>query len=107
MSRYDDSTKGNVLDYLYHPNYFKLIGIDSLRQTLFLNKLILQGTMMVREFAKSRAKRAYVPTCLRASVVYVPMCQSANVPKTCQLLIFTCQRASKHTNVPINVPTSQ
>ena len=45
------------------------------------------------EFAKSRAKRAYVPTCLRASVVYVPTCQKrAN---------FSFLRA----NVPINVPT--
>ena len=55
------------------------------------------------EFAKSRAKRAYVvcvPTCLRASVVYVPTCQ-----KRCQLLIFTCQRANKRANVLINVPT--
>ena len=34
---------------------------------------------------------------MRASVVYVPTCQ---LPKACQLLIFTCQRA----NMPINVP---
>ena len=32
MSRNDDYTKWNVLDYLYHQNYYKLIGIDLLRQ---------------------------------------------------------------------------
>ena len=34
----------------------------------------------------------YVSTCLRASVVYGPMCRRANLPKACQLLIFTCLR---------------
>ena len=28
MSRNDDYTKGNLLDYSYHQNYYKLIGID-------------------------------------------------------------------------------
>ena len=28
MSRNDDYTTGNLLDYLYHQNYYKLIGID-------------------------------------------------------------------------------
>ena len=32
MSR-NDYTPGNLLDYLYHENYYKLIGIDLLRQT--------------------------------------------------------------------------
>ena len=32
MSRYNDYTTGNVLDYLYHRNYYKLIGIDLSRQ---------------------------------------------------------------------------
>ena len=32
MSRNDDYTKWNVLDYLYHQNYYKLIGIDLSRQ---------------------------------------------------------------------------
>ena len=91
MSRYDDYTKGNVLDYLYHPNYFKLIGIDSLRQTLFLNKLILQGTMMVREFAKSRAKRAYVLACQRGLRANVPKCQRAKNVPTSHFYVPTCQ----------------
>ena len=28
MSRNDAYTTGNLLDYLYHQNYYKLIGID-------------------------------------------------------------------------------
>ena len=28
MSRNDDSTTGNLLDYLSYQNYYKLIGID-------------------------------------------------------------------------------
>ena len=39
-------------------------------------------------------------------MAYVPAqstCPRANMPKACQFLIFTCQRA----NVPINVPTCQ
>ena len=31
--RNDDYTTGNVLDYLYHQNYYKVIGIDLSRQT--------------------------------------------------------------------------
>ena len=33
MSRNDDYTTGNLLDYLYHQNYHKLTGIDLSRQT--------------------------------------------------------------------------
>ena len=33
MSRNDDYTTGNLLDYLYHQKYYKLIGIDISRQT--------------------------------------------------------------------------
>ena len=33
MSRNDDHTTGNLLDYLYHQKYYKLIGIDLSRQT--------------------------------------------------------------------------
>ena len=32
MSRNDDQTTGNLLDYLYHQKYFKPIGIDLSRQ---------------------------------------------------------------------------
>ena len=33
MSRNDDCAKGNLSDYLYHQNHYKLIGIDLSRQT--------------------------------------------------------------------------
>ena len=33
MSRNDDCTKRNLLDYLYHQKYYKLIGTDLSRQT--------------------------------------------------------------------------
>ena len=33
MSRNDDYTTGNLLDYLYHQRYYELIGIDLSRQT--------------------------------------------------------------------------
>ena len=33
MSRNDDYTAGHLLDYLYHQNYHKLLGIDLSRQT--------------------------------------------------------------------------
>ena len=43
ISRNDNSITGNLLDYLSHQNYYKLIGIDLSRQIqIFLNKLILQ-----------------------------------------------------------------
>ena len=58
----------------------------------------------MQEFAKSCAKR--VLTCLHASPINVPMGLHV-LPKACQLLIFTCQRANKLTNVStwcLNVP---
>ena len=33
MSRNNNYTTGNSLDYLYHQNYYKLISIDLSRQT--------------------------------------------------------------------------
>ena len=33
ISRNDDYTTGNLLEYLHHQNYYKLIGIDVSRQT--------------------------------------------------------------------------
>ena len=33
MLRNNDYTTGNLLDYLYHQNYYKLIGTDLSRQT--------------------------------------------------------------------------
>ena len=45
MSRSNDYTTGNLLDFSYHQNYYRLIGIDLSSQKqvrVFLNKLILQ-----------------------------------------------------------------
>ena len=33
MTKNDDYTTGNLLDFSYHQNYYKLIGINSSRQT--------------------------------------------------------------------------
>ena len=33
MSKNNDYTTGNLLDYVYHQNYYKLIDIDLSRQT--------------------------------------------------------------------------
>ena len=35
MSKNDEYTTRNLLDYLYHQNYYKLIGIDLSRQKKF------------------------------------------------------------------------
>ena len=54
-----------------------------------------------REFAKSRAMRAnvvYVLACQRSLLANVT-CLRANVPKACQLLIFTCKRVNKRANM--------
>ena len=55
MSRNDDYTTGNLLDYLYHQEYYKLICIDLSTQRIqvFLNELLLQDNnkkMMVEQF---------------------------------------------------------
>ena len=44
MSKNNDYTTGNLLDYLYHQNYYKLIGIDLSRQT---NTNIPQQTNLI------------------------------------------------------------
>ena len=74
----------------------------------FLNYCFSNYTLLnIREFSKSRAMRA-----IRPRGVYESMCSRANVPKACQLLIFTyqvlpCQRANKRTNVPTCQQESQ
>ena len=42
MSKNDDYTTGNLLDYLYHQKYYQLIGIEYKQIQIFLNKFILQ-----------------------------------------------------------------
>ena len=68
------------------------------------------------EFAGSLLNRmSSLPTCQRglranvlaASVVYVLTCFCANLPKACQLLIFTYQRSNKRATVPYGVPMFQ
>ena len=54
MSRNNDCVTGKLLHYLYHQNYYKLIGIDLSRQTNITipHKLILQENwrkMMVQQ----------------------------------------------------------
>ena len=51
MSRNDDNTTGNLLDYLYHQHY-KLISIDLSRQT---DKSIPQQIMFVAELENDDA----------------------------------------------------
>ena len=50
MSRNNDYTTGNSLDYLFHQNYHKPIGISLSRQT---NKLILQQINFAETFEKN------------------------------------------------------
>ena len=47
----------------------------------------------MEELAKSRVNVVYVPTCLRVN------CLRANMPKSCQFLIFTCLRDNKRANL--------
>ena len=49
MSRNDDYKTGNVLDYLYRHNYYKLIGIDLSRQ---INTTILQQINFYRKIRR-------------------------------------------------------
>ena len=58
----------------------------------------LSTRMTMNEFAKSRAMRV-----MRGTVVYVPTCPLANVPKASHL-IFTCQLAKACQFFNLNVP---
>ena len=54
MSRNHDYTTGNLLDYLYHQNYYKLIGIDLSRQkiTSFPQQFNITGKLEEDDDAK-------------------------------------------------------
>ena len=52
MSTNDDHTTGNLLDYLYHQNYYKLIGIDLSRQT---NSIIHQQINFVGKLEEDKS----------------------------------------------------
>ena len=47
MSKNGDYTTGNLLDYFYHQNYYKLIGIDLSRQANanILKQIIFRGNL--------------------------------------------------------------
>ena len=49
MSRNDDYTTGNVLDYFYNQKYYKLIGIDLSRQTNTSNPKKINFTVKLEE----------------------------------------------------------
>ena len=53
MSKNDDHTTGNLLDYLYHQNYYKLIFIDLSKQT---NTTIPQQISFRRKLDEDGAK---------------------------------------------------
>ena len=57
MSRNDDSKTGNVLDYLYYQNYYKLIAIDFSRQT---NMSITQQTNFVARLEEDDAATMFL-----------------------------------------------
>ena len=85
-----------ILWYLFSPrtvSEFHFYDFVNLTELIISSKWHYQKTSLL--IACVHAMRA-----MRASVVYVPTCPRANVPKACQHLIFTCQ----HANVPIKVP---
>ena len=57
MSRNDDSKTGNVLEYLYYQNYYKLIAIDLSRQT---NMSITQQINFVGRLEEDDAATMFV-----------------------------------------------
>ena len=56
MSRNDEYTTGNVLDYLYHQKYYKLIGKDLSRQK---NTIILQQTHFIEKIEKDNGAKMF------------------------------------------------
>ena len=57
MSRNDDYTTGNLLDYLYHQKYYKLIGIDLSTQT---NTRIPQQVNFVTKLEKDGGAKIFL-----------------------------------------------
>ena len=56
MLRNDKYTTRNLLDFSYHQNYYKLIGIDLSRQT---NKSIWQQINFVGKIAEKQQKKNF------------------------------------------------
>ena len=61
MTRNDDYTSGNLLDYLYHQNYYKFIGIDLSRQT---NTTIPQQTNFTWKIEEENCAKNVFYCCL-------------------------------------------
>ena len=57
MSRNDDYTTGNLLDYLYHQKYYKLIGKDLSSQT---NTRIPQQVNFVTKLEKDGGAKIFL-----------------------------------------------
>ena len=64
MSKNDDYTTGNVLDFSYHQNYYKLIGIDlsiqtnaNISQINFKRKLVEDADAAIFFIAEKQHKR--------------------------------------------------
>ena len=67
MSRNYDYTTGNLLDYLYHQNYYKLIGIDlsrqantSIPQQIHFTGKLEDGSATIFLLLKSSKKQLYI-----------------------------------------------
>ena len=75
MSRNDDYTIGNLLDFLYYQSYYKIIGLDLARQTNinipqkinFWRKLEDDGAKMV--FITEKQQKAIVKFSLNLLIV--------------------------------------
>ena len=59
MSRSNDHSTGNLLDYLYHQKYYKLIGIDVSRQT---NTSISQQVNFVEKLEEEKGTAMFFIT---------------------------------------------
>ena len=57
MSKNDDYTTGNLLDFSYHKNYYKLIGVDLSRQT---NMSIPQQINFTRKLENDGATMSFI-----------------------------------------------
>ena len=57
MSKNDDYTTGNLLDFSYHKNYYKFIGVDLPRQT---NMSVPQQSNFTRKLENDGATMSFI-----------------------------------------------
>ena len=82
------------------------LGIDNLSKLHFpstYQNLKSFKQIVFHEFAKSRPCMPAFQHYLHDNVLACQRGLRANVPKACQFLIFTCQRANKRANVSYGV----